>query len=242
MPVRRRSLWIFGIAALVTVIFLIVVALWFAFRSDASHSRSVAPTPPATVPTATGSASSAPSPSGLHAVAQAREDQADRLASEAGNAGRSGADGASSGTTTAAEPLDDADIAVARNWLETALTWRENEASLGPWGRAVDRANAKWAAETVEQIIVPATALDHIASDAAIHGAPARVVDVADKTDPEWDAPNVVTLAAAIVFGTGDGWTRPGLRLLVTFEVADGKVTSVFIDDGYVISDPELLP
>ncbi len=49
-------------------------------------------------------------------------------------------------------------------------------------------------------------------------------------------------LEAAVVFGTGEGWTRPGLRLLVTFEVAGGQVTSVFIDDGYVVSDPELVP
>lgn len=75
-----------------------------------------------------------------------------------------------------------------------------------------------------------------------VHGALPRIVEIKDETDPTWAAPGEVTLRAAVVFGTGDGWTRPGLRLVVGFQVVDGKVTAVFIDDGYVVSDPELLP
>ncbi|MCK0116975.1 hypothetical protein MWU57_07995 [Isoptericola sp. S6320L] len=163
------------------------------------------------------------------------------MAAEAGDAGRVGDDDAPDPAVGPAE-VTDADLAAARGWLTTALAWREDEAALGPWGRAVKRANAEWAHPDVQVTVVPSTALEAIASDATVHVALPRVVELVDETDPEWAAPGEVTLKADVVFGTGDGWTRPGLRLLVGLEIADGEVTAVFIDDGYVVSDPELLP
>ncbi|PFG43793.1 hypothetical protein ATJ88_2503 [Isoptericola jiangsuensis] len=90
--------------------------------------------------------------------------------------------------------------------------------------------------------VVPSTALEAIASDATVHAALPRVVEFVDETEPEWTGPGEVTLRANVVFGTGDGWTRAGLRLVVDFQVTRGVVMAVFIDAGYVASDPELLP
>ncbi|QAY62461.1 hypothetical protein ET495_03445 [Xylanimonas allomyrinae] len=91
-------------------------------------------------------------------------------------------------------------------------------------------------------MIVPKTALEHIAFDAAVHAALPRIVSITDETDQTIDPADVVTLRAEVVFGSGEGWARPGMRLLVAMRVADDKVTGVFIDDGYVVSDPELVP
>ncbi|GAB2471370.1 hypothetical protein [Xylanimonas ulmi] len=242
MHTRRRSARAYGVAALLTVSAILAGALWLAARPDDGPAIARARPTTGSAPTATTPPSSTPAPSGIHQAARARREEAERLASNAADAGRADGNVATAAPTSAAQPVDDAEVAAARGWLETALTWREDEAPLGPWGRAVERAHAQWAADHVEQTIVPTTALEHIASNASIHAALPRVVAITDKTNAEWDAPNVVTLAADVVFGTGVGWTRPGLRLLATFEVADGEVTSVFIDDGYVISDPELLP
>lgn len=240
---QRFPLWAYGAAALVSVVAIVAAAGWVALHgmSDdvgaASHGHGAvaSDSPSASSPT-----TSAPPPSSLPEVAAQRRDRAEQLATDAGSAGRANGDSAPDDESTPG--VTDADVAAAQGWLEVALAWREDEAPNGPWGLAVERANTEWATTDVSVTVVPTTALENIASDAAVHGALPRIVEITDETDPTWAASGEVTLRAAVVFGTGDVWTRPGLRLLVGFQVAEGMVTAVFIDDGYVVSDPELLP
>lgn len=240
---RRFPGWAYGGAALVSVVAIVVAAGWIALRgmsddvgaTSHGHGAVVSGSPSVSSPT-----TSAPPPSSLPDVAAQRRDRAEQLATDAGSAGR--ASGASVAADESAREVTEADLASARGWLEAALAWREDEATNGPWGLAVERANSEWATTDVAVTVVPNTALENIASDAAVHGAMPRIVETTDETDRTGAAPGEMALRAAVVFGTGDGWTRPGLRLLVGFQLAEGKVTAVFIDDGYVVSDPELLP
>ncbi len=241
---RRVPPWGAGLAALATVALVVGAAVWFVLRGvpDGGAPGHAEAVPSASAPVVESTSAPSPSPSTLHERAEHREEDAAEMAAEAGDAGRVGDDDAADPAVGPAEKVTDADLAAARGWLTTALAWREDEAALGPWGRAVERANAEWAYSEVQVTVVPSTALEAIASDATVHGALPHVVEIVDETDPEWAAPGEVTLRADVVFGTGDGWTRPGLRLLVGLEVTDSEVMAVFIDDGYVVSDPELLP
>lgn len=239
---RRRAPWVRGVAALVTVAAVVAAVGWFVLRG-APDVGGPGPDGAATLSSASptaGRSAELETPSSLaEAAAQRRQGSAQR-ATDAGGAGRSGGGGTpdlerTSGVTAA-------DVAAARGWLQTALVWREDAADVGAWGRALERADAQWATAEVEVTVVPTTALERIAADAAGHGALGRVVEITDQTEPEWAGPGEVSLRAAVVFGTGEGWTRPGLRLLADFQVSDGRVTAVFIDDGYVVSDPGLVP
>jgi len=239
----RSPGWVFGGVALVSIVAIVVAAGWIALQgmSDdvwaGSHGHGAVASGS---PSASSPRTSSPPPSSLSEVAAERRERAAELATDAGAAGR--ARGESASTDDTAGEVTEENVAAARGWLEAALAWREDEAANGPWGLAVERANSEWAATDVAVTVVPNTALENIASDAAVHGALPRIVEIADETDPGWAAPGEMTLRAAVEFGTGDGWTRPGLRLLVGFQVDDGEVRAVFIDDGYVVSDPELVP
>jgi hypothetical protein len=243
---RRRLVlrWTAGLAALATVVLVVGASVWFALSGTSDDgSGSAEPVPGASTPARESTPESVPTPTataGRESVEQ-REDRGAELAAEAGDAGRAG-DEATADSAAGPEGATDADLAAARGWLTTALAWSENDAALGPWGRAVERANTQWAHPDVQVTVVPSTALEAIAADATVHGALPRAVEIVDETKPEWAGPGEVTLRADVVFGTGDGWTRPGLRLVVDLQVTGGVVKAVFVDDGYVISDPELLP
>jgi hypothetical protein len=239
---HRIPRWVVGFTALATVALVVGVSLWFALggASDAGPG-SAEPVPEASMPVRESTPALAPtSTAGLDSVEE-REDRDAELAAEAGDAGRASDYRAAAPSVGLAE-VTDADLAAARGWLTTALAWREDEAALGPWGRAVQRANIRWAHPEVQVTVVPSTAMEAIASDATVHAALPRIVAIVDETNPEWTAPGEVMLLADVVFGAGDGWTRSGLRLVVDFQVTGGEVAAVFIDDGYVASDPELLP
>jgi len=174
-------------------------------------------------------------------MAKAIEDRRDAGRDAAGEAGL--ADTHELGEVEASgPPATNKDRAAAHGWLREALDWRVTDIDNGAWDLAAERASEQYAATDAQVVIAASTALERIAHDTLSHAALPRVVAVADKTDPAWDAPDAVTLEAAVVFGTGQGWVRPGLRLLVNFQVEDGKVTGVFIDEAYVASDPELVP
>ncbi len=240
---RRVPPWVMGVIAFVSIVGVMTAAGVVALRGMSNDGGAASGGQGAVVsgsPSASSATTAVPSPSSFPEVAAPRRERAEQHTTETGAAGRPGGNATSADDSE--RKVTDADVAAARGWLENALAWREDEAANGPWGLAVERANVEWATTDVAVTIVPNTALENIASDAAVHGALPRIVSITDETDPTWAAPGEVTLRAAVVFGTGDGWTRPGLRLLVGFQVADGKVTAAFIDDGYVVSDPELMP
>ena len=250
----RLPVWAYGIAALVTAMAVVVGAVWFAVgrTPDGGHDavpRAVsvpAPSPSVSASAPGGqaprvSSSPSPSPSTLPEVAASIE--ADRAADRAaaGNAGLAAEDSLAAPPAAGAAATD-ADRVAAHDWLTTALNWRTTDLDHGPWTLAAERATAKHGSEDLQYVVAAATALERIAYDALAHDAPPKIVEITDETNAEWDAPDSVTLRAAVVFGTGDGWVRPGMRLLVNFQVSDGVVTGVFIDEAYLSIDPELLP